>query len=103
MTSKSFEGFDAPRFFERVRAESQRISAQYWGANERDAALRAYEEAARQALRAPALAERSVVLRRVGKRVLPASLLPLAKRVVRGIDRSSKGVTALLSHRRSEP
>lgn len=103
MTSKSFEAFDASRFFKRVQVESQRISAQYWGSNERDGALRAFEEAARQALRAPALAERSVVLRRVGKRVLPASLRPFAKQVVRVIDRSGRTVTELLSHKRAEP
>lgn len=102
MVSQSPEGFDASRFFGRVQAEAQRIAAQYWGPSERDTAQHAYELAARQSLRTPALAERSLVLRRVGKRVVPASLVPLTKRVVRSFDRSSRGVVEMLSHRRTE-
>jgi hypothetical protein len=102
MAAKPPEGFDAPRFFASVQAEAQRITARYWGPSESEAATHAYEVAAKQALRAPALGERSVALRRVGKRVVPTSLVPLTKRVVRGFDRLSKRVVDRLSRRRTE-
>ena len=96
------EGVDTSHFLGRVEEEAQRISVQYWGPNERARATQHYESATRLALRAPALGERSVVLRKVGKKVLPERLVPLAKRLVRGFDRSSRGVADLVSHRRSE-
>jgi len=48
---------------------------------------RRFEVAAVAALRAPALAERSARLRRIGRRAVPQSLRPAARLAVRGIDR----------------
>ena len=96
------EAFDISHFLGRVEEEAQRIAASYWGPNERARATQDYERATRRALRAPALAERSVVLRKVGKRVVPQRLVPLAKRLVRGFDRCSRGVAELVSYRRTE-
>ncbi len=50
----------------------------------------AFERAATKALRTAALYERSVVLRRVARRIVPRSLRPVAKRAVRVFD----GLTA---------
>jgi len=50
----------------------------------------AFERAATDALRAPVLAERSIVLRRVGKRLIPASLRPVARRGVGVLDEASR-------------
>ena len=103
MSSKSPEGFDVARFVANVEAEADRLTARYWGPDQVEAAARAYELAAKQALRAPVLAERSVVLRRVGKRILPVRLVPVAKRMVRGFDGLSKSVVGRTSRKGSAP
>lgn len=46
-----------------------------------------FERAARKALRAAALYERSVMLRRIARRVIPTGLRPIAKRAARLLDR----------------
>jgi hypothetical protein len=56
----------------------------------------AFESAAVVALRAPVLAERSIVLRRIGKRVVPVSLRPVARRGVAVLDGLSRRVFDLL-------
>jgi hypothetical protein len=53
----------------------------------------AFERAATEALRAPVLAERSVVLRRVAKYVVPKSARPLARRFVGRVDALSRRIT----------
>jgi hypothetical protein len=51
-----------------------------------------FERSAVDALRAPVLAERSIVLRRIGKRLVPTRLLPVARRAVRVADALSRWV-----------
>ena len=50
----------------------------------------AFERAATDALRAPVLAERSIVLRRLAKRLIPVSLRPVARRGVAVLDETSR-------------
>jgi hypothetical protein len=54
----------------------------------------AFERAARAALRAPVLSERSLVLRRVAQRVVPPRYRPIVRRLVRRADAFSRAVVA---------
>jgi hypothetical protein len=54
----------------------------------------AFEHAARAALRAPALSERSLVLRRVAKRIVPERYRPAARQIVVRFDAASRVVVA---------
>lgn len=69
-----------------ARAAAVRRAAQWSAAD--DAELdRRFEAAAVAALRVPALAERSAYLRRVGRRVVPERLRPVARRAAGVVDR----------------
>lgn len=93
--------YDQERFFERVDNEARRLSAQVWRQSESDATNAAFQDAARRALRAPVLAERSVHLRRLAKRVLPSALRPTAKRLVVHFDKTSRALASRLAKRGS--
>jgi len=60
----------------------------------------AFERAATDALRAPVFSERSIVLRRILKRLVPTPLLPTARRAVLVIDGISRRVVDLVSGKR---
>jgi hypothetical protein len=81
-----------PALMERIGSESQRLHDQMWSDADDARAELIYEEAATSALRAPLLAERSVVLRRVAKRVVPKALVPATRRAVGVVDRLSRRV-----------
>lgn len=80
----------------RVEAEAARLVASPWSAAELATLEAAFERAAVQALRAPALAERSVRLRAIAKRVVPAPLVAPLKRVVRLLDAGSRALSRRL-------
>jgi hypothetical protein len=98
--SKLPDDLDTSGLLDRIAKEADRITSETWGSAQREATAHAYEVSARHALRVPMFAERSVVLRRVAKRIVPRSLVPITKRVVRGFDRSSRGVAEMLSRKR---
>lgn len=58
-----------------------------------------FEAAARRALRVPTLAERSARLRRIAKRVVPASARPMARRGARLADRAVRDVFEFVESR----
>jgi hypothetical protein len=91
------EHFDDRAFFDRVEGEATRISAEVFPSSDVAEMERAFEQSARQALRAPAFAERSVLIRRAAKRLLPRRLVPVAKRSVARFDALSKRVIDALS------
>lgn len=85
----------------RTGAEAERLATGVWGDTENERVAVAFEQCAVAALRAPVLAERSIVLRRVGKRVIPRALVPTVKRVVKVADAMSRRVVEMLASRRS--
>ncbi len=60
----------------------------------------AFERATVDALRAPVLAERSIVLRKIAKRLLPRSARPVARRAVAVVDGISRRVVDAIASRR---
>jgi hypothetical protein len=89
-----------PALMARIEAESARLRDLVWSAADDLGVELAFEQAAVSALRAPLLAERSVALRRVGKRVVPKALVPAARRAVGVVDGVSRRV---LGARRARP
>jgi hypothetical protein len=81
-----------PALMDRIESESARLRELFWSAEDDARVELAYEQAAAAALRAPLLAERSVVLRRVAKRVVPKALVPAARRAVGVVDGLSRRV-----------
>jgi len=80
---------------ERIAAEARRILEEGRWSTEDTARLdEEFERAAKAALRAPVLAERSLVLRRVGKAVVPARWRPAARRAVGHLDAMSRSLFA---------
>jgi hypothetical protein len=74
--------------------------ASVWPQSRSDDLAAAFERSATDALRAPVLAERSVMLRRVGKVVIPATLRPAARRAVKRVDAFSRALTDAIGRRR---
>jgi hypothetical protein len=67
---------------------------------ERDAVLAGlFEDAATSALRAPVISERSVLARKVAKRIVPERLRPLARRAVRRFDGAVRAVADVVDRR----
>lgn len=89
-----------PALMERIAAEAKRVSEVVWSAEDDVRLETAYEQAASSALRAPLLAERSVALRRIAKRVIPKSLVPAARRAVGAVDGLSRRVVGSRPGRR---
>jgi predicted component of type VI protein secretion system len=89
-----------PALMERIEAEATRVSETLWSAEDEARVETIYEQAAILALRAPLLAERSVALRRIAKRVLPKALVPAARRAVGAVDGLSRRVVGAKSSRR---
>jgi hypothetical protein len=85
----------------RVDAEAARLAAEVWSVADDEWASLLYERAATAALRAPVLADRSIVLRRIVKRVTPRALVPTVKRVVKLFDEASRRLVDVASSRRS--
>lgn len=69
-------------------ADRLRASKAWTGRDEAELDQR-FEAAAVAALRVPALAERSAVLRRVGRQVIPARLRPMVRIAARSLDRAA--------------
>ncbi|HEY5272334.1 MAG TPA: hypothetical protein VIJ34_03760 [Acidimicrobiales bacterium] len=88
-----------PALMERIEVESKRLGDVVWGVQDEVGLEAAYEQAATSALRAPLLAERSVALRRIAKRVVPKALVPAARRVVGAVDGVSRRVVGARSAR----
>ena len=89
-----------PALMERIEAEGDRVSDLIWSAEDDVRLGTGYEQAAAAALRAPLLAERSVALRRIAKRVIPKALVPAARRGVAAIDGLSRRVVGSRPARR---
>jgi hypothetical protein len=75
---------------DRIDSESERLRDVIWSAEDDARVELSYEQAATSALRAPLLAERSVALRRIAKRVVPKALVPAARRAVGVVDGLSR-------------
>lgn len=84
----------------RIDVESDRLGELIWRGEDDVEIERVYERVAIAALRTPLLAERSVALRRIAKRVVPRRLLPVARRGVAVIDNLSRRVGGARSARR---
>jgi hypothetical protein len=89
-----------PALMERIESESARLREVIWSAEDDVRVEHAYEQAAASALRAPLLAERSVALRRMAKRIVPKALVPAARRAVGVVDGFSRRVSGA---RRARP
>jgi hypothetical protein len=89
-----------PALMERIDSEAARLRDLVWSAEDDVRVELAYEQAAASALRAPLLAERSVALRRVAKRVIPKALVPATRRAVGVVDGLSRWVSGV---RRARP
>jgi hypothetical protein len=86
---------------ERIEVEAGRVRETVWTAEDDLRLETAYEAAATLALRTPLLAERSVALRRIAKRVTPKVFVPAARRVVGTVDGLSRRVARSRALRRS--
>jgi nuclear transport factor 2 (NTF2) superfamily protein len=85
----------------RIGVEADRLGAGVWSERDDERVSLAFEQCATAALRAPVLAERSIVLRRIAKRITPRALVPTVKRLVKLADATSRRVVEMLSSRRS--
>lgn len=87
----------------RVDAEATRLARDVWTATDDERLALRFEQCATESLRAPVLAERSIVLRRIAKRVTPRVLVPTVKRLVKLADAASRRLVDLFSSARSRP
>lgn len=69
-----------------------------WSQADDDRLAQAFETAAAQALRVPALAERSTELRRIARKVVPAAARPQARRAAALADRLARIAFERLEH-----
>ncbi len=77
----------------RIQAEAKQLrDSGRWGAEDSARLDEEFERAARRALRAPVLADRSLRLRRVAKALVPARYRPLARRGVAHFDALSRSM-----------
>jgi hypothetical protein len=86
----------------RIEAEAKQLrDGGRWGADDTARLDEEFERAARGALRAPVLADRSLRLRRVAKALVPARCRPLARRGVAHLDALSRSMFSARAVRRS--
>lgn len=89
---------DLPR---RASAEAKRLLFEGFWSTQRNEELDAlFARCAEQALRVPALAERALRLRRLGRKVLPPALRPVVRATVVRLDRLSRRIFELVADRR---
>jgi hypothetical protein len=78
-----------------ARADVERLAATgRWTAADAAALDRAFERSATRALRAPRPAERSLLLRRIARRVVPAAARPYLRRMLALAERPLRVVGA---------
>jgi hypothetical protein len=87
----------------RVDAEALRLSRDVWTAADDERLTLDFEQCATASLRAPVLAERSIVLRKIAERITPRVLVPTVKRLVKLADAASRRLVDLLTSARSRP
>ena len=78
-----------------ARSDVERLAAEgRWTLEDSDGLDRIFERAATRALRTPRLSERSLVLRRVARFVVPRPARPYLRRVLALVERPLRAVAA---------
>ncbi|MDA8287025.1 MAG: hypothetical protein M0014_01010 [Actinomycetota bacterium] len=95
----SLDALDLDAVLAAATAEAAALRASgRWSQEDDDRLAEAFETAATQALRVPALAERSTELRRIARRVVPVAARPQVRRAAALADRLARIAFERLEH-----